>query len=75
MAPSLMELKKRVDNSLRHRVWILGGPLWSQGLDSVILVGPFKPGVFCDSMHLVPFLGLLSGCQSLLRFSNCSGNL
>ena len=29
----------------------LGGPLWSQGLDSVFLVGPFQLGVFRDSVR------------------------
>jgi len=28
---------------------ILGGPAWSQELDSMILMGPFHLGIFCDS--------------------------
>ena len=32
------------------RVWIWGGPVWSQGLHSVILVRPFQEGILCDSM-------------------------
>ena len=32
------------------RVWILGGAVWSQGLDSMILVGPFQLLWFYDSI-------------------------
>jgi len=35
-----------------HRVWILGGPVWSQELGSVIHVGPFQLRIFCDSMQI-----------------------
>ena len=48
------EFKERSDNALRHRVWILGGVVCSQELDS-ILVGPFQPGIFCDSIKLFFF--------------------
>lgn len=27
-------------------------PVWSQELDSKILMGPFQPGIFCDSVIL-----------------------
>ena len=37
----LMEFKERLDNGLRHRVWILAGAAWSHELDTMILVGPF----------------------------------
>lgn len=30
-------------------VWILGGPLWSQELDSMILMGHFQLGMLYDS--------------------------
>ena len=40
-APSLPEFKKHSDSALSHMVWFLGGPLWSQELDPMILVGPF----------------------------------
>lgn len=30
-------------NTLRHRVWVLGGLAWSQGLDSMVLMGPSVP--------------------------------
>ena len=39
-----------MDNSHRHRVWILGGPILSQELDSVILLGPFQLRIFYDFM-------------------------
>ena len=38
------ELKERLGNALGLRVWILGGPVWSQKLDSM---GPFR--IFYDS--------------------------
>ena len=49
-SPELTEFRESLDTALRHRVWILGGLEWSQELDSVILVGPFQLGVFCDSV-------------------------
>ena len=33
-------------------VWFLGGPVWNQELDMVILMGPFQLGIFYDSMIL-----------------------
>ena len=45
----LPEFKKHLDNTLSHRVWILGGPVWSQQLDSVIFVGSFQAGKYYDS--------------------------
>lgn len=46
-APSVPpEIRERLDTTLRHRVWILGGHVWSPELDSVILVGPFQHGMF-----------------------------
>ena len=45
-----------LDNALRHRVlsdiWILSGPVWSQELGSMILVGPFQLTIFCVVMVL-----------------------
>jgi len=35
--PKLLEFKEHLDRALRHRVCILGGTVWSQGLD---VVGP-----------------------------------
>ena len=37
-----LEFKKHLDNGLRHWVWILGGLLWSQELESMVLVGLFQ---------------------------------
>jgi len=48
--PKLMEFKKHLNNALRHRVWTLGGPVWSQELDWMILMGPFQLGIFYDSV-------------------------
>lgn len=31
-----------------HRVWVLGGPVWSQELDSTIPVGLFQVRISCD---------------------------
>lgn len=49
-SPELLEFKEHLNSALRHTVWFLGGSLWSHKLDSMILVGPFHLGVFCDSM-------------------------
>jgi len=50
--PKLLEFKECLDNTLRHRVWILDGPVWSQELDSVFLVGLFQFRIFYVSMVL-----------------------
>ena len=34
------------------RVWTLGGVVWRQKLASMILMGPFQPGIFYSSMCL-----------------------
>jgi len=47
----LLELKKHLDNALRHRVWILGGPVPSQGLDSILL-SHFQLSIFYSSVTL-----------------------
>ena len=54
MALSLTELKQRLDTALRHRGWFLGGPVQSQELDSMTLVGPFQLRMFCDSVTSSP---------------------
>jgi len=41
---------QKVDSTLRHWIWILGAPVWCQGLDSVILIGNFQLGIFSVSM-------------------------
>ena len=38
---TLMEFKEHLDNAVGYRIWLLGGPLWSQELGSVVLVGLF----------------------------------
>ena len=43
----LLEVKEHLNNALRCRVWNLSGALWIQGLDSMILVGPFRLGDVC----------------------------
>lgn len=32
------------------RFWFMGGPVWSQGLDSLIPLSPFQLETFCASM-------------------------
>ena len=36
------ECRERLDSALRHRVWILGGPVQSPELDSINPAGPFN---------------------------------
>ena len=31
--PRVLEFRECLDSALRHWVWVLGGPVWSQGLD------------------------------------------
>lgn len=50
---SLLEFKMYLDNTLRHRCWILGGPMRSQELDLVICVHLFQLRVVCGSMRRV----------------------
>ena len=46
----------------RHRLLTsLGCPVWSQGLDLVVLVGPFQLGIFCD-------------CDSVILVSVCTNS-
>jgi len=50
MAPIMPEFKKHLDKALRHRAWFLGGPVWSQELNLIILRGLFQLGIFYDSV-------------------------
>lgn len=50
--PELPEFKECLDTALRHGVCILGGPVSRQWLDSMILVGFFQLGIFCNSVIL-----------------------
>ena len=52
-APSLPEFKKHLDNALRTMVWFLGGPVRSQRLEWMILMGPFQLEIFYDSLILL----------------------
>lgn len=38
------------NNTLKCTVWFLGGPMWYQELDLMILLGPFQLQTFSDSM-------------------------
>ena len=51
--PKVPELKKCSDNTLRCRIWIWGGPLWSQELDSVIPLGALQLRMFYSVFLLV----------------------
>jgi len=55
--PRLSLFKKHLDNALRRMVWFFGGAEWSQGLDSVIPVGPFQLRIFCDSLIQMTVVG------------------
>lgn len=48
-APSLPELKKRLDNHLSHMVWYLGGPMQSQKLDLMVIMCLLEPWLY--SIH------------------------
>jgi len=43
----LLEFRERLGCTLRHTAWFWGDPVWSQGLDSMVLVGPFQLRTFC----------------------------
>lgn len=45
----LLEFKEHLDNALKHKDCFWVCPVWSWELDSIILVGPFQLGIFCDS--------------------------
>lgn len=49
---SLTECEKCLYSALRHMVSFLGGLMWSQELDSVIILGPLQLGIFCVSVIL-----------------------
>jgi len=50
--PRLLEFEECLDTALSHRVWILGGAVWSQELESVTLVGPLQLRIFYNSTIL-----------------------
>jgi len=51
-SPELPEFKKYLHNTHRHRVWILGGAVWSQELSTMILVRTFQLMIFYDYIIL-----------------------
>ena len=72
----MLEFQERLDTALRHRVWILGGAVWSQELDSVILTSPFQLWMFYDSVILLTAAGLFGFVVVIflfvfLFFSHC----
>lgn len=48
--PRLTEPKKHLENTLRHRVGLLGRPVQGQQLDLMILVGPIQLRICYDPM-------------------------
>lgn len=48
--PKLLEFKEHLDTTPRHGISILGGPVQSQKLHSIVLVGPFQLWICYDSM-------------------------
>ena len=48
--PSLPVFKKHLDNTVSHITSFLGGPVLSQELDLINLIGPFQLGICYDSM-------------------------
>lgn len=52
--PKQPELKKHLDNALSHIDCFLGGAVWEQKFDLVILMGPFQLRIFYDSMFCSP---------------------
>lgn len=53
-SPELLELTEHWDIAFRQH---LGGPVWGQGLDSVVLVGPFQHGTFTGYLWPPPARG------------------
>lgn len=46
-SPKLLQLRECLNSTLRA---LLGNAVWSQGLDSMVLVGPFQFRRFYDSI-------------------------
>ena len=51
MALSTPEFKKCLDGALRHTLWFLGGSVWSQELDMMILRSLFQLRIFYDFVN------------------------
>ena len=56
-SPKLPEFEEHLDSTLRHWVRTLGGPEWSQELQSGILVGPLQFGIF-QEMHFCKYMNI-----------------
>jgi len=63
----LAQFNKHLDNALRERVWILGGAVRSQGLDSTILPGPFQLRIIYGSVILSIHWRKLSNFQFFIN--------
>lgn len=59
LSPTTPEIKKCLNNALRHRVWFLVDPVWRQKMDSVILVKSFQLGIFYDSLSIQYILSII----------------
>lgn len=59
-SPGQWDFRKGLDNTLRCRVWIVGGPVLNQELDMMILVGLFQLVIFCDSLKSANWIDLSS---------------
>lgn len=58
-SPELLKFNTWLNNPLRCRVWFLYGVVWNQGLDSVILRGPFQLGKLNDFQGSLQISSLL----------------
>ena len=47
-------------SDIRFEFWVVLSLEWSQGLDSMILVGPFHFRMFCDSVILLSIVDCLA---------------
>ena len=70
-SPELLELKQCLNSVLGHRVWIWGGPVWSEGLDLMISMGLFQLQIY-GSLH---WNGLPSEVVNLLSLETFKARL
>lgn len=69
-SPKPPELKKNMNNTPRHKAWVLGCPVQSQELELMTLTGPFQLSIFYSyitSDGEQPFVG-----QFCLKFTTAS---
>jgi len=50
--PQVLEFKEHLESTLRHRGWILSGPVSRQELYLMILMCPFQLRMFCDPLFV-----------------------